>query len=192
MDIREELKNVSYQITPFTKQDGGTVEFFADSSNRPVWGATAELKQAGKPFSMDYAIAQADRMRAGLATVLVRDGFSEIDNDGPTIFYDFVDRDGEIGTQASKVVIVTHDAWELGGNSLESGYCWVKRQCFSFDINPVSADGRVEDRDGLNGLRATTLESVVADYPALSTILERRVPERYLDALRATTVAPGF
>lgn len=186
MDIREALKNLSHRLTTFPSGDGATVEFFSETSNRPVWGETAALTARDSAFSLTYAVKVVAEIEKRLPSALLRDGFSEIEGDEPAIFLDYADRNGRRFSTPSKVVIVSHDAWTLGGNCLSNG-CWVKRQCFEFDLTPQSVDGVVTDRDGTDALTPTTLDDVARDYPIVFRAIEDKLADRYLESLRAST-----
>lgn len=178
MTHRDALKNLTHTVVPYAEGTLATVEFFADGSNRPIYGVS------GIPASsIDNAVTE---WKAKLASTILSDTFYETAPDAPAIFVNYYKRGHDLDptTRPQSILILTHDAWAIGGQPAPGLACWLKRQAFEYDLNPVSATPLVKDLSSDDDFQQITYADLESDYPEIARIMEGQIPERYLEALK--------
>jgi hypothetical protein len=177
MTHRNALKNLTHTVSPYAEGTLATAEFFNETSNRPIYGVSG-IDAA----NLESAVAD---WKAKLASIMLTDSFNEIDADAPALFLNYY-KDGDDlhrATEPQSVVILTHDAWAIGGQP-GAGPCWLKRQAFEYGLNPVSATPKVHDLSTNHDLEQITYADLERDYPAVTRIMDIQLAERYLDGLK--------
>jgi hypothetical protein len=180
MTPREAVQTLTHTIQPYDDNLFATVELYSDKSNRPVYGVSGIDLQRVEEIASD--------LKGRIASTVLADAFHDMDHGGPALFYDYERRDGTVSDEPVKLVIVTHDAWTIGGQV--GSPCWLKYQCFEFQLKPISATGVVRDRHSSNHLEPVSYADILSEHPAIARIMDIQVADRYLDALKAAAPSP--
>jgi hypothetical protein len=184
MTHRDALRNLTHIVSPYAQGTLATVEFHNEGSNRPIYGISG-IKMA----DLESAVGE---WKAKLASTILTDSFHEMDADAPALFLNYYKEGDDLRptTKPQSVIILTHDAWAVGGQPGAGLACWLKRQAFEYGLNPISTTPRVHDLSSNYELEQITYADLERDYPEVTKIMDIQVAERYLDALKSGT--PSF
>jgi hypothetical protein len=185
MTHRDALRNLTHIVSPYAQGTLATVEFHSEGSNRPIYGISGI-----EMGDLENAVA---KWKAKLASTILTDSFHEVAADAPVLFLNYYKPGNDLQptTKPQSVIILTHDAWAIGGQPGAGLACWLKRQAFEYDLNNVAATPKVHDLSSDYDLQEITYADLERDYPEVARVIEIQVADRYLEALKTPTL-PSF